>query len=64
MRRIVKFILTRRVQSAVIRLWIAQKHLLADRAYDTREIIEYTESNLIEIVIPPKKIASNSGRWI
>ena len=33
----------------------AANHLLADRAYDTREIIEYAESNGIGIVIPPKK---------
>ena len=33
----------------------AANHLLADRAYDTREIIEYAESNSIGIVIPPKK---------
>ena len=39
----------------------AANHLLADRAYDTREIIEYAENNSIGIVIPPKKIASNSG---
>ncbi len=33
----------------------AANHLLADRAYDTREIIEYAENNGIGIVIPPKK---------
>lgn len=33
----------------------AANHLLADRAYDTREIIEYAENNSIGIVIPPKK---------
>ena len=33
----------------------AGNHLLADRAYDTRKIIEYAENNSIGIVIPPKK---------
>jgi transposase len=33
----------------------AANHLLADRAYDTREIIEYAENNGIGRVIPPKK---------
>ncbi len=30
-------------------------HLLANRAYDTREIIEYAENNGIGIVIPQKE---------
>ena len=30
-------------------------HLLADKAYDTNEIIDYTISKHMEAVIPPKK---------
>jgi hypothetical protein len=39
----------------------AANHLLADRAYDTREIIEYAENNGIGIVIPQKESPQTAG---
>ena len=33
----------------------AAKVLLADRAYDTQQIIDYANNNKIDIVIPPKR---------
>ena len=34
---------------------IEATHVLADRAYDTDEIMDYLESNAIGAVIPPKR---------
>ncbi len=34
---------------------IKTEYLLADRAYDTNKIMEYTSSNMIKPVIPSKK---------
>ncbi len=39
------------------------EHLLADKAYDTNEIVDYAQEHSIDLVVPPKKNRIHQGTY-